>query len=136
MGAPRTGPVLSSDSFRHYIESFDRNDDERAVNYIDNKSSWEWLQQNIPLFECSDKRLEEIYYFRWWTYRKHLKKTPDGFVVTEFLPQVPWAGKQNTISCSAGHHFYEGRWLRNREYLDDYARFWFRKGGEPRHGVQ
>ena len=53
-------------------------------------------------------------------------------MVTEFLPPVPWAGKWNTISCSAGHHFYEGRWLRDRRYLDDYARFWFSKDGEPR----
>jgi glycogen debranching enzyme len=48
------------------------------------------------------------------------------------MPPVPWAGKYNTISCAAGHHFYEGRWVRNREYLDDYARFWFKGGGEPR----
>ena len=125
-------PVLRPDSFRHYIEAFNRNDDERNVNYVDDKSSREWLEKNIPLFECSDKDLEETYYFRWWTFRKHIKKTPGGFVVTEFLPPVPWAGKYNTISCAAGHHFYEGRWLRNREYLDDYARFWFKGGGEPR----
>jgi len=125
-------PVLRPESFRHYIDAFNRNDDERFVNYIDDRSSWEWLQKNIPLFECFDKNLEEIYYFRWWTFRKHIKKTPDGFVITEFLPPVPWAGKYNTISCSAGHHFYEGRWLRDREYLDSYARFWFGGGGEPR----
>ena len=53
-------------------------------------------------------------------------------MVTELLPPVPWARKFNTISCSAAHHFYEGRWLRNRQYLDDYARFWFSKDGEPR----
>src|ERR1019366_488503 len=122
-------PVLRPDSFRNYIEAFNRNDDERNVNYVDDKSSREWLEKNIPLFECSDKDLEETYHFRWWTFRKHIKKTPGRFVVTEFLPPVPWAGKYNTISCAAGHHFYEGRWLRNREYLDDYARFWFKGGG-------
>ena len=36
----------------------------------------------------------------------YLKETPEGFVITEFLPDVPWAGKYNTISCPAGHHFY------------------------------
>ncbi|MBM3878433.1 MAG: hypothetical protein FJ387_01750 [Verrucomicrobia bacterium] len=45
---------------------------------------------------------------------------------------VRWSGKHNTISCPAGHHFYEGRWLRDPQYLDDYAVFWFRKGGELR----
>jgi len=132
LAGPRTAPVLRPESFQHYIEHFNRNDDERVVTYIDNKFSWEWLRGSIPLFDCADKSLEEIYYFRWWTFRKHIEKTPGGFAVTEFLPPVPWAGKFNTISCAAGHHFYEGRWLRNREYLADYARFWFRQGGEPR----
>jgi predicted GH43/DUF377 family glycosyl hydrolase len=124
--------VLQPGAFRHYVEEFNRDDAERKANYIDNKAAWAWLEQNIPFFESSDKEIEEIYYFRWWTFRKHIKRTPDGFVITEFLPDVPWAGKFNTISCSAAHHFYEGRWLRDRQYLADYANFWFRKGGQPR----
>ncbi len=130
--APRATSVLNPESFRHYVEEFNANDAERKVNLVDNQSAWPWLQENIPFFECSDKDLEEMYYFRWWTFRKHIKATPEGFVVTEFLPDVPWAGKFSTISCSAGHHFYEGRWLRDRKYLDDYARFWFRQGSNPR----
>ena len=124
--------VLRPSAFRHYVDAFNRNDVETTVNHVDNKAAWAWLEQNIPFFESSDKDLEEIYYFRWWTFRKHIKKTPEGFVITEFLPDVPWAGKHNTISCSAAHHFYEGRWLRDRQYLADYAYFWFRRGGEPR----
>jgi glycogen debranching enzyme len=85
-----------------------------------------------PSFDCPDPNIQEIYDFRWRLFQKHLTKTPDGFVVTEFLPPVAWAGKYNTISCAAGHHFREGRWLHDPQYLDDYARFWFRKGGEPR----
>jgi predicted GH43/DUF377 family glycosyl hydrolase len=131
LAAERPTMVLDSENFRHYVESFNRNDIERKTSYIDNHSSWEWMKTNIPFFESSDEGLNEMYYFRWWTYRKHLKQTPDGFVVTEFLPDVPWAGRLNTISCSAAHHFYEGRWLRDRRYLADYAHFWFRKGGEP-----
>ena len=90
------------------------------------------MQRNVPLFDCPDKEIELTYFFRWWTYRKHLRQTPEGFVVTEFLPNVPWAGKFNTISCAAGHHFYEGRWIADPRYLTDYATFWFRGGGEPR----
>ncbi len=127
------GPIaLNADSFQHYVETFNQHDDETVVNHIDNKSAWAWLRQDVPLFECPDKNIEGIYYFRWWTYRKHIKKTEDGFVITEFLPKVPWSKMHNTINCPAGHHFYEGRWLRNPDYLDDYARFWFRKSGEPR----
>ena len=86
----------------------------------------------IPLVELSDAVIEEIYYFRWHTYSKHIKHTPDGYVVTEFLPQVPWSGKYNTISCPAGHHMYEGRWIHNQHFLQDYARFWFTEGASPR----
>ena len=89
-------------------------------------------KDNIPLLDCPDKDIEETYYFRWWTFRKHIKQTPDGFVITEFLPTVGWAGKHNTISCAAGHHLHEGRWLHDPKYLDDYSTFWFRKGGAVR----
>jgi hypothetical protein len=95
-------------------------------------SDADWLTKNIPFFECPDAQVQEIYYFRWRVFKKHLQKTRDGFVVTEFLPKVGWSGKHNTISCAAGHHFREGRWLHEPRYLDDYAYFWFRKGGEPR----
>lgn len=130
--AAATVAVLSADRFRHYVEQFNAQDEELYRQHIPNAAAWEFLSQNIPLFECPDKELELTYYFRWWTFRKHLKQTPDGFVVTEFLPPVPWAGKHNTISCPAGHHFYEGRWLHDERFLDDYSVFWFRKGGEPR----
>jgi hypothetical protein len=90
------------------------------------------MRRNVPWFECPDADLQESYIFRWWTYRKHIKQTPDGFIITEFLPPVPWSGKHNSINCPAGHHFYEGRWLHDPRYLEDYAVFWFRKGGDPR----
>ena len=132
VNAERPTLVLDPGAFRHYVEAFNENDIAGKTDYIDNRSSWEWLQQNIPFFECGDKDLEEMYYFRWWTFRKHIKKTPEGFVITEFLAEVPWAGEFNTLSDSAAHHFYEGRWLRDHRYLADYGRFWFRKGGNPR----
>ncbi len=130
--AAASGDVLDRGRFRKYIDRFNAVDQEAAVNFIDNARAWTFLCDNIPFFECPDSELEKTYYFRWWTYRKHIKQTPDGFVITEFLPPVPWAGKHNTISCAAGHHIAEGRWLRERKFLDDYTLFWFRKGGEPR----
>lgn len=126
------GVVLNADAFKHHIEKFNADDDELYVNAYPNAVAWKFLENNIPLFECPDAEIERNYYFRWWTYRKHLRKSPDGWVVTEFLPKVPWSAKHNTISCPAGQHFYEGRWLADRQYLDDYAVFWFRKGGNPR----
>ena len=124
--------VLRAEAFRPYVEKFNREDEELYQDNIPNAGAWEFLQANIPLFACPDEDIKRTYYFRWWTYRKHLKQTPDGWVITEFLPKVSWSGKHNTINCPAGHHFYEGRWLRDAKYLNDYATFWFRKGGSPR----
>jgi len=132
MGGETAAMILNPDTFRHYVEAFSRHDDEKVVNHIDNQHAWSWMKENIPWFECPDKEVEEVYYYRWWAYRKHIKKTPEGFVVTEFLPPVDWAGTYNTINCAAGHHFYEGRWLRNGRHLEDYARFWLRGSGEQR----
>ena len=56
--------------------------------------------------------------------------TPASFIVDEFLPNVGWAGKLNSIDSEAGHHIYEGRWLRDRS--SDYISFWLGKGGDPR----
>ena len=124
--------ILSADKIKQYVEQCNANDDALYVQSIPNAKAAAFLSDNIPLFECPDALFEQCYYFRWWTYRKHIRNTEDGYVITEFLPPVRWAGKHNTISCAAGHHFYEGRWFQDRRYLDDYARFWLRKGGNPR----
>ena len=125
--------VLNPELYRNYIDAFNENDEEVSFRFIDNDSSWSWLKTNIPFFECPNKVIEETYYFRWWVYRKHIKQTLDGFILTEFLHDVPWAGKYNSISAACGHHFYEGRWLRNAQmYMNDYAVFWYKKGGNLR----
>lgn len=144
----RTSPILPNhregilrpDSFKHYVSYFNSMEDENVVNLISNAQSWTWMKENIPLFECPDKAFEEIYYYRWWTFRKHIKQTPDGVVLTEFILPVGHAGKYNTISCGLGHHINEGRWLHNQKYLNDYILFWFRKSEglltENNHGPQ
>jgi hypothetical protein len=124
--------VLKPASFKHFVDAFNQSDREPHPLFIPNANAWDFLKNNIPLFECPDDEINEIYYFRWWTYRKHIKETPAGFIITEFLPLVGWAGEYNSINCAAGHHFHEGRWLADPRYLDDYSIFWFRKGGEPR----
>jgi hypothetical protein len=129
--APKTA-ILKQDLLRSFVAGFNRNDHTHFSQAIPNEDAADWMAENVPLFECPDPEIQEIYHFRWWTFRKHIQQTPDGFVITEFLPKVSWSGKYNTISCPAGHHFREGRWIRNPRYLSDYAVFWFRKGGEPR----
>jgi len=124
--------VLKPERFAHYIDTFNTMENENWTNFISNAESWTWLRANIPMFECPDPNVEETYYFRWWSFRKHVRKTPNGFVITEFLTPVKHAGVYNTISCAAGHHLMEGRWLRDRWYLDDYTLFWLRgAAGKP-----
>ena len=94
-----------------------------------------WFEKNIPYFDCDDEQLMQIYYFRWLTYRNNIRKIVDewkGYIISEFLPNVEWSGLYNSISCPAGHHFYEGRWIRDQKYLDAYSEFWFIKGANPR----
>lgn len=125
------GADAQAGSLREYVGRFNREDEELYSN-IPNVQALAFLEKNIPTLECPDEDIERTYYFRWWTYRKHIKETPEGYVVTEFLPKVSWAGKHNTICCPAGHHFREGRWLHDGKILDDYARFYLGGGGSPR----
>ena len=124
--------VLKAGDFKHYVDDFNKNDNELYKGTFPNAVAWDFLKANIPLFDCPDEDIQRTYYFRWWTYRKHIKKTPAGFIVDEFLPDVAWAGKFNSINCAAGHHIYEGRWLRDPRYMSDYTAFWFGGGGNPR----
>ena len=118
--------ISNEQKIRDYVEKFNSNDEETVVQAIGNSQAAQWLIDNIPIFECPDKTIEETYYFRWWTYRKHIKMTSDGYVISEFHPDVGWAGLHNTINAAVGHHINEGRWLKNHSrYISDYIRFWF-----------
>lgn len=118
------------DRLQSYVTFFNDMEDEHVVNYVPDSQSYAWMEQNVPLLECPDSVIEQTYYYRWWTFRKHLKETPDGYVFTEFITPVGHAGKHNTISCALGHHIYEGRWLQDDTYLDQYIKFWFLKDVE------
>ncbi|HOR96888.1 MAG TPA: hypothetical protein PLZ74_00775 [Kiritimatiellia bacterium] len=116
---PDTKALLST-----YVRGFNKFDNECVTNAIPNSDAERFLSENVPLFACPDKDIERTYYFRWWTFRKHLRHGTGVWTVSEFLPKVGWSGKDNTIVCPAGHHFLEGRWLRDPKYMTDLARFW------------
>ncbi len=123
---PKAGFVLKSSSFKHYVDYFNDMEDENIKQAIANDSTWPWMKENIPLFECPQKNFEETFYYRWWTLRKHIKKTEQGFVFTEFLAQRSYADKYNLISSALGHHIYEARWLHEKKYSDDDIHIWYR----------
>lgn len=112
--------VLNPSAFSNYVAHFNSMEDENVTNFISNTDSWNWLQKEIPFFECPDREVEEMYYFRWWSFRKHLEQTTNGFVFTEFLTRAA------PVSSALGHQIAEGRWLHDQNYLDDYVLYWLR----------
>ena len=118
--------VLKPSVFSHYIGQFNSMEDENITNVISNADSEGWLAKEIPYFECPDREVVEMYYFRWWSFRKHLEKTPDGYQLSEFLTR-PTPG-----SCALGHQIAEGRWLHDQNYLDEYVRFWLQSDDSRR----
>lgn len=126
--APQT-QILDPDDFRHYVDFLNRNDRGEETGFVPNANVWEWMKHNIPFFACPDHEVELTYYYRWWAYRKHIKKIPSGFVVSEFLRPVKHATDYNAISCALGFHIAEGRWLKDPDYLDGAIAFWLHAGG-------
>jgi hypothetical protein len=132
-----TGPqvipaLLKWNDYKHYVDYFNTMEDENVAQLIPNSEAADWMEREIPLFECPDKEMEEMYYFRWWTLRKHIIKTDLGFAQTEFLIKRSYSDKYNLIACAVSHHIMESRWLHNSSYAIDEAYNWLRgKDGEP-----
>ncbi len=93
-----------------------------------------WYKSNIPFFEAPDREIQDVYYYRWYALRQHIRyATPGvGYIINEFVNAVEYSQKFDTINAAAGHHIYEARWLRDPRYLDDYQTFWLRGGGSLR----
>lgn len=102
--------------------------------YLGDPVEQAWLTDTVPLFDCPDTATKEIYYFRWRSYFRSLKRSPDGWVVWEFPYHVTWAGRHNTIVDAAAHHILEGRWLRDPRPMQAYLRFWLTDGDAPLRG--
>ena len=124
--------ILHYDDFKCYVDYFNRMEDENIAQAIPNAQAWDWMKENIPLFECPQDNFEEMFYFRWWTLRKHIEETPVGYAFTEFLVQRSYSDKYNLIACAIGHHTMESRWLHDSKYLDQYLHVWYRGNeGKP-----
>lgn len=60
------------DKLKSYVSKFNSDDEEFYKHDIDNLNAERWMRENIPLIAIPDKTVEEIYYFRWWVFRKHV----------------------------------------------------------------
>jgi hypothetical protein len=130
VGTPLRGQTLLKPAeYRHYVELF-RAQEQEATGAVyegeGGEDTWSWMQREIPWFESSNKWFEEMYYFRWYAWKKHLVKTPHGYLVTEWLPKPGAAdGNYGALNDAAPFHLGEARWLHDAAIAKDDARFWF-----------
>ena len=132
------GGVLEPGKYRYHVEYFNSMEPEGVVNLVPNSEAWEWMEANIPWFECPEADLEEIYYYRWWALRKHLKRVGEYFAYTEFIElhtKAPFIPPERTIASALGHHFLETRWLHKQDKDDSYLDYWMtgKEGGPQGH---
>ena len=118
--------LFENEQLRSYVDKFNAFDEESVVQAVPNANAYEYLRQNAPRLSCPDKTIEEVFAFRSWTVRKHIKETDEGVMMTEFLPPVAWAGKHNTINAALFHHLNEYRWFKNADRLISYALFFLK----------
>ena len=124
--------VLKPSDYRHYIDTF-RDQEREATGKLyegeGGEDTWDWMQSEVPWFDSSDKRFEEMYYFRWYAWKKHLVKTPQGYIITEWLPKPEMTdGSYGALPDAAPFHIAEARWLREPAIAEDDARYWFSPG--------
>ncbi|HEV8148922.1 MAG TPA: discoidin domain-containing protein [Gemmatimonadales bacterium] len=103
-------------------------------SWWDNRD-WDWYRSHIPFFESPDTAIDATYYYRWELLTKHLTYgSPEtGYSFTEFIDRPFWSGAYGSISCPAGHQFYEARWLKDPAIVGEFARYWFETpGAQPR----
>ncbi len=134
-GASKTATgatVLQAGDYKHYVDLFEQQEVDatgKVYNGESGENSWAWMQKEIPWFDSSDKKFEEMYYFRWYAWKKHLVAAPTGYVITEWLPkpEVP-DGSFGALPDAAPFHIAEARWLREGKIAEDDTRFWFGRG--------
>jgi hypothetical protein len=85
-----------------------------------------WYEANIPFLDVPDQQLQNVYYYRWSTWKEHLNYLgpADGYTSSEFLPDVSYSAPGGAIDAAAGHVIHDGRWVRDQTYLNDYERYW------------
>ncbi|MFD8688160.1 glycosyl hydrolase family 65 protein [Streptomyces sp. NPDC059651] len=106
--------------------------DVQAVARLRYGTDADWYASNIPFVDLPDHTIQDTYYYRWEAFKKHLRSTADGMLITEFLPSVSWEGANSTISAAVGHHIHEARWLRDRTFVEDTLAWWLGGGGNLR----
>jgi hypothetical protein len=126
--------IIDPATKKHYVDDFNATEIEPPVVarqvagqpslmgkfLVPNAQAWDWMVRNVPMLDCPDEDIQEIYYYRWWTYRSHIKHINRSpyIVLTEF-----WE-RENPVSSAVGHHIMEGRWAQDPTILNEYIMYW------------
>ena len=91
-----------------------------------------WYEANIPFLEVPDRQIQDVYYYRWQTYKEHLVYTGPqyGWLSNEFLQPVDYGAPYGGVVAAAGHQITEGRWLRDQQYTKDDIDYWLNGPGQ------
>jgi hypothetical protein len=129
---PAPMPVLQPADYHYHVDTFQQQERDATGKLYegeDGEDTWGWMQREIPWFEASDEQFEEMYYFRWCAWKKHLVKAPGGYIITEWLPK-PDLADFGALPDAAPFHVAEARWLHTTAIAEDDARFWFTPGND------
>ncbi len=133
-------PLLDPASYQHYVELFQQQELEATGKIYEGEptgpdgkveTAWTWMQREIPWFDSSDKAFEEMYYFRWYAWKKHLVWRPTGYLITEWLPK-PNLPDFGALPDATPFHLGEARWLHTKAIAEDASRFWYQPGVDIR----
>jgi hypothetical protein len=69
-----------------------------------------WYLSIIPFLEVPDPQIQQVYYYRWQTYKEHLVYTSPlyGWLSTEFLAPASYGAPYGGINAAAGHQTTKG----------------------------
>lgn len=91
-----------------------------------------WFERNVPLLDIPNQQIQDVYYYRWQSYKEHLVYTGAqyGYMSSEFLHPVSYGAPYGGVVAAAGHHVTEGRWLRDPKYGRDVVNYWLSGPGQ------
>ena len=110
----------------------------RGTNFLNhnqllgNVENPDWFEHNVPFLDVPEPQIQDVYYYRWQTYKEHLVYTGAqyGYLASEYLHPVDYGAPYGGIVAAAGHHINEGRWLRDLKYGQDIVDFWLAGPGQ------
>ncbi|MEP6755823.1 MAG: glycosyl hydrolase family 65 protein [Chthonomonadales bacterium] len=77
-----------------------------------------WFDKNIAYFNCSDARVNKMYYHRWYTLKKNAMDPKIGTLQHKAFAEGRWrvSWYPYPITYGAAHQIRESRWLRDPSY--------------------